>query len=244
MAESELPPEGGDTRLERAKEYLAIAESPDSRREAYMKAAEEIASYKAETGASGVAIAIAIGRVKNTEDKKQRQAGGTYINLLLKWRQEGYQGDSPFLADGEATTRAARSHAKKLLADPTEAVKLVPEITAALDTPEVIEALAEDDDALEHVLHAVVEAAPKRGKTKRAKPNRQMEEMLITLELMGILGKLRDLAKEDADSPLVVECKSLMRETLGILDGIAEADDPDTVERMFSDLDDFLAAQQ
>lgn len=37
-------------RLARAKDLLAIAESEDPKREAYKRAAEEIAAHKAETG--------------------------------------------------------------------------------------------------------------------------------------------------------------------------------------------------
>lgn len=116
-------------------------------------------------------------------------------------------------------------------------------IAAALDTDEVIEAVKANDDAVDHVFGAAMRLGPERGKTKKAKPNRGLSEMLVTLELMGVLGKIRDLAKEDSDSPLIKECKNLMRETLEILDRIEEADDPEMVEQMFTDFGDLLSSQ-
>ena len=65
--------------------------------------------------------------------------------------------------------------------------------------------------------------------------------MTVVFGLIGVLNQIRELAKEDSDSPLIKECKNLMRETLEILDGIEEADDPDTVEKMLSDFGDLLA---
>lgn len=223
-----------DPRLERAKEYLAIAESEDSKRAAYIKAAEEIAAAVAD-GMTQVTVATVLGKKR------------FFVQQLLAWRKSGYEADTPWLHDKDATTRAARSHARALLADPAEVMKLVPQILAALDNDEVMQAVEDDEEATDH-LFAAVEKFGSHGKgekvkSKKSKQVHRMQEMLITLELSGVLSKLRDLAKEDSSSPLIAACKDLMRETLTILDAIQEADDPETVSQMFSDFEDLLSQQ-
>jgi hypothetical protein len=130
----------GNGRLERAKRYLAIAESKDAKREAYKAAANELVAYRKETGASFVAIAIAMGRVQDEGEKKQRQAGGTYVGAIVKWHESGFKAETPFLADGGATGRASVSHTKKILREgSTEEIKELLD-----DLPdEVVEKLAE-----------------------------------------------------------------------------------------------------
>jgi hypothetical protein len=102
-----------DERLARAKAYLKIAESNDSKREAYKAAATEIAAYKEATGCTWPVLASTLRRSDQT------------LRRIDRWRRSGFKAETPFLMDTEATTRAARSHAKALLADPDEAAKLV-----------------------------------------------------------------------------------------------------------------------
>jgi len=107
-----------DERLARAKAYLAIAESKDSKREAYKRAAKEIAAYKDATKDTYDHIAIRLGKSKPTIEK------------LMKWHRSGYEADTPFLADTEAVKRAARSHAKAVVGDINEATKLIAGLNA------------------------------------------------------------------------------------------------------------------
>jgi hypothetical protein len=103
-----------DERLARAKAYLAVAESKDSKREAYKLAAKEIAAYKEETGESNRKIAAAC----KTHDRT--------IDRLLKWHASGFKADTPFLMDGKATERAAMSHTKAVLREaPLEQVERI-----------------------------------------------------------------------------------------------------------------------
>jgi len=100
--------------LARAKEYLAIAESRDSKREAYIKAADEIAAHKDE-------------KPKETNENLARFLGVTKdrVSKLLRWRESGFKAETPYLMDDQATTRAARSHTKKVLADADERRKVL-----------------------------------------------------------------------------------------------------------------------
>lgn len=135
---------GVDERLARAKAYLAIAESKDSKREAYKKAAEEIAAYKEATRATNAVIASEL------QLRRTQMGGEKYVSDLLKWRRTGYKAETPWLMDTEATTRAAASHAKKLLGDKGQA-KRVEKILAELP-----------DEAIERIEEAVSEEAVKR----------------------------------------------------------------------------------
>lgn len=137
-----------DPRLARANKYLAIAESEDSKREAYKLAAEEIAAYKQATGASNRDIGVAC----------KRHHGS--IARLLKWRESGYAASTPFLMDEEATKRAARSHAKAILAVPEEAKKIVASLdaegmknlaTTIVNTPVMAEAMRQAEEEKAHV---------------------------------------------------------------------------------------------
>jgi DNA-binding MarR family transcriptional regulator len=164
-----------DARLERAKQYLAIAESPDSKREAYVKAAEEIAAYREDTGATHRDIAISLGSVKKEQT----------VQKLLAWRNSGYEAQTPFLMDAEATKRAARSHAKTLLSDPSEATRVIASLPAeakatvakavvegaerevyVAQTAKAQERLAihglDEDTKLVHDAHAGIDAAKER----------------------------------------------------------------------------------
>jgi|SRR5215471_665239 len=110
--------EAAKQHLERAQEFLAIAGAVDPKRDAYIKAATELALFR------------------DTSPKQWRQAAASYCNTstatvdkLVKWHDAGFTGKSPFLMDGEATKRAARSHAKKVLADPEERAKVLSQMT-------------------------------------------------------------------------------------------------------------------
>ena len=108
-----------DARLARAKAYLAIAESKDAKREAYKRAANEIAAFKDATRATYSDIAISLGKSEVT------------VRKLVTWRRDGFKADTPFLMDAEATKRAARSHTKAVLSDPSEAAKVVADLPPA-----------------------------------------------------------------------------------------------------------------
>jgi len=71
-------------------------------------AAEEIAAYKEETRETQSFIAMKL----NISTGK--------LSMLLKWRESGYKAQTPFLMDTQATSRAARSHAKAVLRNPSE----------------------------------------------------------------------------------------------------------------------------
>lgn len=85
-----------------ARANLAIAEAGDSKREAYIKAAEEVVAHKTETGEPDTTVATVIGC------KREK------VRMLVKWHATGYEADTPWLADKGATGRAARSHAAKV----------------------------------------------------------------------------------------------------------------------------------
>ena len=126
----------GNERLDRARQYLAIAESGDAKREAYKAAAEEIAAYMEETGVGSTGVATPVG-------KPERE-----IRRLMEWRRSGYKAQTPFLMDEQATGRAAVSHTRKVLREQPQSV--AKDIAAALEDPDVA--------------HAVVEAASSKGR--------------------------------------------------------------------------------
>jgi hypothetical protein len=98
--------------LARARQFLAIAEAENSKREAYKMAADEIAAEKQETGETNENLARFLGRKKD------------YVTKLLAWRKSGFEAETPFLMDKQATNRAAISHTKKVLREaPMEQVE-------------------------------------------------------------------------------------------------------------------------
>lgn len=130
MSQDQATPQG---RLERAKQFLTIAESGDAKREAYKAAAEEIAAHIEETGDSQASVATDIGCERDR------------VHKILRWRKAGYpEGTTPFtMADGGGslpTDRAATSHTKKVLREQPQSV--APEIAKAMEDPEVREAVA------------------------------------------------------------------------------------------------------
>lgn len=103
-----------------AREDLAIAESGDSKREAYKRAAEHIAAHIEATGDSQATVATVIGY------------GQQQVSRILRWRDAGYpEGTTPFtMADpggSKPTDRAAESHTKRTLreADPEVIERIV-----------------------------------------------------------------------------------------------------------------------
>lgn len=89
--------------LAEARHYLTIGESKDSKREAFKMAAKEIAAHRDETADTIPKIASELGRE------------ASFIRMLLKWRESGHKADTPWLMDTNATNRAERSHARKIL---------------------------------------------------------------------------------------------------------------------------------
>ena len=93
-----------------AKEDLAIAESGDAKREAYKRAAAHVVAHKKETGDGDVTVATVMGC------KREK------VRMLVKWAATDFAADTPWLADTEATNRAARSHANKVLREEPEVI--------------------------------------------------------------------------------------------------------------------------
>jgi len=192
-----------DERLTRAKAYLSIAESKDSKREAYKKAAEELSSYKDDTGTTIAAIATSIGR------------SDRYVADLLKWRRSGYKAETPWLMDTGATERAALSHTKKVLTDaPMEQVeRIISQLPAdrlaavaqtALNRPGVPEEFAKDRGALRtttRLSNAVHEAVVDRGRETRRKTRTGMSDTTDSLGvLVEVLGNLHAAKQRLSDS--------------------------------------------
>ena len=124
----------------RAKEFLAVAESRDSKREAYKRAAHEVAAAIAD-GMNQSSVATAVGRSKS------------FIEKLLTWRRSGFKADTPWLHDGGATDRAARSHTRRVLSEPDSARRVIKDLP---------------DAALEQVSDAALdERLDRRRKTPR-----------------------------------------------------------------------------
>lgn len=112
-------------RLDRAKQFLAIAESGDAKREAYKAATEEIAAHVAETGDTYECVATHLDMPHDT------------LKKYMAWRRSGYKAATPWLADERATDRAAVSHGRKVLREQPET--LAPEIAEAMENPAVRE---------------------------------------------------------------------------------------------------------
>lgn len=144
--------------LAMAKEDLAIAESTDAKREAYKRAAEHIAAHKQATGDGDTTVATVIGC------KREK------VRMLSKWREAGFPTDTPWLMDRQATTRAAISHAKKVVA---EQPKKVAEMIAGA-SPEVrgtiIAGLARDERTADEMTIASVRATDERTEQRKKGP--------------------------------------------------------------------------
>lgn len=113
-------------------------------------------------------------------------------------------------------------------------------IAEYIDTEQAIEALAVDEEAADHVYSAAT-GILKRGVSEAVSVD-PFDAHSVVLDLIVALGKLRELASEDPQSPLLIEAKNLLRETLRILDGIAEAS-PEVVSEMISEWENFLSSQ-
>lgn len=146
-------------RLVRAKQCLMIAESSDSKREAYVQAAEEIAAaFKEDPGLTKPAVATAVG------------INHQKVGVLLKWRESGFVAQTPWLMDKNATKRAALSHARKVLRENPEAV--IEEMADAVDNPRVKAALlshpklkkAWGEASLEEIITNDHSAPPREGR--------------------------------------------------------------------------------
>ena len=208
-------------------------------------AAEKPRGYAQEIAAETGLDADYIGQIKRTAaaypvSRPDSRNPAASFRAHMEFARSGRGGE--WVPDGTTLRDVAvpeKSVAKQLAELPPEKAAVV--ISEALDTPEIIEAVDANEEAADHIFNATTALAGSRGKSG-GKKNRKLEEMTVVLSLIGVLGQIRDLAKEDSDSPLIKECKNLMRETLEILDGIEEADDPDTVEKMLSDFGEFLAS--
>jgi len=178
-----------------AKEDLAIAESADAKREAYKRAAEHIAAYQGETGESQTSIAMLIGRSQRT------------VSQILKWRDSGYEAQTPFLMDAKATDRAAVSHTKRILREHPEAV--AEEIAEAMDKPEVreevAERLSENPDERGALYAAIDRADEKKEKPPKPKPNVNASDLLerdferVYFSLRAVIKSAQDIAIQNPE---------------------------------------------
>jgi hypothetical protein len=172
-----------DQHLVQAKKYLAIAESRDSKREAYKRATQELVAYKSETRATIADIAISVGKSEPT------------IKKLFAWHRSGFKAESPFLADSEATNRAARSHTKAVLRDaPMEQVE---RIISELPMERIVAIGAAAGDPYMQARHKHDEerarrtpAQMKEQEAARAESHRQTAEMMSGFTIFGIVNYL------------------------------------------------------
>jgi hypothetical protein len=115
------------THLEAAAAYIAVAESGDAKREAYVKAADEILAAQADDP-----------ELTQAEVARRLGKGKDWVSRLLMWHQGDRSGATPFARDPENDFRA-RSEAKKV---PTRHEDRVEMATKLLADPEVVKAAA------------------------------------------------------------------------------------------------------
>jgi hypothetical protein len=190
--------------LAMAREDLAIAEAADAKREAYMRAADNIAAHIAATGDKPGAIAIALNTSRKT------------VQNLLRWRDEGFpEGTTPFTmtdpGGSKPTDRAAQSHARKVLSDPDQRDKVIAKLDPA-DAREVAEKIVAnlDDDSRHEVRKAIFakddEASERARKDQRAR-GEEHGASFVAVEYNLLK---RSLQKVDAD------LKRLLRQLDGV----------------------------
>ena len=98
--------------LDAARECIAIAESGDAKHAAYKAAAEHVAAE------------LQLRTISNRQIAKEIGKSEGFVRALRNWRDSGYEAATPWLSDGEATTRAAKSHTKKFLREaPVEEIE-------------------------------------------------------------------------------------------------------------------------
>lgn len=198
--------------MERAKTCLAIAESQDSKREAYRQAAEEIAAHIEETGDQQKQIAAVL----------QYSAEG--VSKLLKWREAGYpEGTTPFtMADpggSKPTDRAAVSHAKKVLreAGPEQLQSLVD------DLPEPAVRNLADAAAKAQQNPAYRAARDEHDRHEREMPDRERHERI---EAADKVGRAMDrLAADFVGNKLTAQLASIPEQVEEIANDVRDAID-------------------
>jgi len=141
-----MPNETVEARLDRAKQYLAIADSPDAKREGYIKAAEEVAAAL-EEGATQVFVATNLGRSQS------------FVSKLVRWRASGFEGATPYLADENATGRAAASHTRSTLRDPERRREVIESLSPE-ERAAVAREAVRDEDTAEALTEELIESAP------------------------------------------------------------------------------------
>jgi hypothetical protein len=213
-------------RLERARNYLAIAESGDAKREAYRMAAEEVAAEQEATGASIPAIAAML------------QQAPKRVEYLLRWRSGGYVGETPWRYAGKDET-AANAHAKRVLRERPEVVaaelaKQPAERRAAfaaglMADPEVA-GVVMDQPAVRVAIHA----ADKDRQVKQAHNREHAEATMApvvsaaaTLGSIGLLDEARRLRRSVAFA--VENDASLPEDAVAEVRGLLMAMDHDLV---------------
>jgi hypothetical protein len=98
--------------LEAARECIAIAESGDAKHAAYKAAAEHVAAE------------LQLRTISNRQIAREIGKDESFVRALRRWRDSGYEAATPWLSDGEATARAAKSHTRKFLREaPVEEIE-------------------------------------------------------------------------------------------------------------------------
>jgi hypothetical protein len=128
-------------RLELAKKYLDVADTEDSKREAYKQAAEEVIAHKEETGESDSDIAISLQRSR------------PYVQKLRSWYQGGMVNRTPFSTENmpKPLTRAQRDQLDRTNATDPE-IRALRKIEAVFDTMTVLDMLQEASKGLQEIL--------------------------------------------------------------------------------------------
>jgi hypothetical protein len=160
-------------RLARAREYLIIAESTDAKREAYIKAADEIiAAQKEDPTLSFVEIDERLGRSKS----------GKYSGDLVRWRTSSSTRSTPFGGPDHRVISDSAA-AKRMLRDPDQRRKVMAELPS--DTrAEIVEEMIEDDE--DDAVSSVADSALERREMRRPRVPRKERQTQVA-DLKGLL---------------------------------------------------------
>lgn len=232
-------------RLARAKAYLKIAESKDSKRDAYKKAAKEIAAHRQATGENWTEIAVKLGRVALGAERKEREAGRNYVTRLVNWYENGAV-DLPFARVEGETKRKTLHETKKALAEapieevekivlslPAERVAKIAQATYA--KPGLAHEMAKDPEASAAVTRLsgrVTEEMVAQNKQRRRKTSTTFSGTIETLsflsEVLGALMKAKRCLSEAYTAAREHDLDSDQREAL-----IEQLDELQTVSNWF-----------
>jgi transposase len=176
-----------------AKEDLAIAESGDSRREAYMRAAHHVAAHREATGDSAKQIAL------------QLQVGRNTVENLLRWKKEGFKTDTPY-SGREVSEKKDREKVRRFLREkPSEVIAALS--AEAKKDPSVAEKVAKElarDKSLRRVTRSAIiekDAETEAHAEKKAKQHKpKLTAMKDHSDASYLLVKARRMLREALES--------------------------------------------